>query len=115
MRFYEIITEDDNNDESQTVEQMKIDLIDYLTSLAATGLRSDIDTNKIVDFMAQLGYDVNEAQISDLLAGTAFSADPEKVQVNQMDPAMQGKANRSRDFDKKKVKNLSQKEIGRDL
>ncbi len=118
MRFSEIIFEEndnDDNEESQTLEQMKIDLVDYLTSLAATGLRSDIKTSKIVDFMARLGYDINDAQISDLLVGTAFSADPERVKVNQLDPAIQGKANRSRDFDKRKVTNMARKELDRDI
>jgi len=117
MRFSEIILEKDNEDEkeSDVVERMKSDLIDYLTSLSATGARGKIPTKKIVKFMQGLGYDVNPVQVSDLLQGSAFSADSDSVDINQQDDEVGLRAKRDKNFDKKKVNAMAKDQINREI
>ena len=120
MRFSEIVLEDivddDKSDsESDIIINMKSDLIDYLTSLSATGAKGDIPTKKLVSFMQHLGYDVNEPQIADLLQGTAFDADSHTVSINKIDDTEGKRFKHNKQLDKKKVNTMARGQLDKEL
>lgn len=121
MKIKEILKEfEDNGDDDGGEEQspyairMKDELVNYLSSLNATGAQTPIPTVKMVGFLKRMGYDVTEMQIADMLDDTAFGADPEKIDIKGQEPrdAMNGY---DPEFNKKKVKSMSKRMLKKDI
>lgn len=122
MKIKEILVEfeadqydaDGDDETSPYVEKMKNDLIDYLSSLSATGSKTPVATEKMVHFLRRQGYDVTPAQIVDMLDDTAFGADPDKIDMRGLEPrdAMRG---RDPEFSKQKVSAMARQQIRKDL
>lgn len=112
MKINEILELDADQPEKEMspyIQKMKNSLVDYLSSLNATGAQKAIPTKKMVGFLRRMGYDATPEQIDDLLSDTAFGGDPEKVNVaGKPRDAMKG---RDPEFNKKKVSSMAQQQI----
>ena len=121
MKIKEILREfapndldpDGDTEMSPYVERMKNELVNYLSTLSATGAQGPIPTAKMVGFLKRQGYDVAPADVIDMLDGTAFSADPSKIDMKGAAPGVPGKG-RDPEFNRKKVKSMANQKIKKD-
>ena len=98
---------------SPYTQRMKDTLVDYLSSLNATGAQKDIPTQMMVNFLKRQSYDVTPEQIDQLLADTPFAGDSEKINVaGEPQGVMKG---RDPEFNKKKVKSMANQKIKKDI
>ena len=109
MKIREILSEE----KSEYVKEFERMLIDYLTSLKATGMHDKISTDKISNFMKSQGFDATPAQISDILQNTAFSGDENEVSLSRIDTDKDDVD--SDDIDRSKVKKMSQKQLKKEM
>ncbi len=118
MKINEILDLDQDQDQDQEemspyIQKMKNSLVDYLSSLNATGAQKPIPTQMMVNFLRRMGYDATPEQVDDLLADTAFGGDPEQVNVaGKPRDAMKG---RDPEFNRKKVSSMAKQQIKRDM
>ncbi len=115
MKINEILLELDADQEEMSpyVQKMKSSLVDYLSSLNATGAQRPIPTQMMVNFLKRLNYDVTPEQIDDLLSDTVFGGDPDQVNVaGEPRDVMKG---RDPEFNKKKVSSMARQQIRKDM
>lgn len=115
MKINEILELDVDQEEelSPYIQRMKDVLLDYLSSLNATGAQRPIPTQMMVNFLKRQNYDVTPEQVDDLLSDTAFGGDPEQVNVaGKPRDVMKG---RDPEFNKKKVSSMARQQIRKDM
>lgn len=114
MKINEILEPDDGQKEmSPYVEKMKNALVDYLSSLNATGAQKPIPTQMMANFLKRLGYDVTPEQVDELLSDTVFGGDPE--QVNVAGEPRDVARGRDPEFNRKKVSSMAKQQIRKDM
>ncbi len=114
MKINEILEPDvDQEEMSPYIERMKNSLVDYLSSLNATGAQKPIPTQMMVGFLKRLGYDVTSEQVDELLSDTVFGGEPDKVNIaGEPRDVARG---RDPEFNRKKVSSMAKQQIRKDM